>query len=97
MEEKKNVKLLVGQDILVPVLWVCITALSERCVRKKKQEADVSVACGEGSEDACEGLTNSCLDKDFQTGIYENPSIIKCSLLSVWLSSGCIPRTVAQG
>lgn len=80
VEEKKNVKLLVGQDILVPVLWVCMTALSERCGRKKKkQEADVSVACGKGSKDACEGLTNSCLDKDSQTGIYENASIIKCS------------------
>lgn len=46
---------------------------------KEKQEADVSVACGKGRQDACEGLMNSCFDKDSQIGIYGNPSIIKCS------------------
>jgi len=33
-EEKKKVKLLVGQDILVPVLWVCMS-LWEMCKEKK--------------------------------------------------------------
>lgn len=87
MEGKKNIKLLVGQDILVPVSWVCMTARPERCVREKKPEADVSVACGKGSKDVCEALTNSCLDKDTQTGIYENSSVIS----ALNLASGCHP------
>lgn len=68
----KKAKLLMGQDIVVPILWVCMS-LSERCVGKAEPGAEVSVACGEGSE----GLMNSCPHKDSPTGIYENPFTIK--------------------
>lgn len=64
-----------------------LVGLHEGCVREKKPEADVSVACGKGSKDVCEGLTNSSLDKDTQTGIYENSSIIS----ALNLASGCHP------
>lgn len=70
--------------------------LWERC-RDAKPAADVSRACGEGSQGACKGLTNSCLHRDTPNGIYKNPSTIKRFWVAVWPSAGCIPETVARG
>ena len=55
MEEKKNVKLFVGQDILVPVLRVCMTAVSERCIRKRKARSRCLCGLWQGEQGCVQG------------------------------------------